>query len=674
MKKQRFNPITPLRFTHFTHKSYALFACLGKVVIIGVLSVSTLKHAKADGISVRTELADDSLKRAPIGLDEVTVTGSRAPLTAAEAARMVTIVSRDEIDRASAESISDILKLVTGVDVRQRGTFGIQTDISINGGTFDQTAILLNGMSLSSAQTGHNAADFPLSISDIERIEIVSGPAARLMGTSAFGGAINIVTRRPKESNILLRAEGGSFGTFDTGATMTLSKGALQTMIATGYGQSDGGTENSDFHQRRAYWQGNYSKTDYSLRWQTGITSRDYGASTFYSARFNNQYETTRRIIASVAADVAIPGTGIVISPMVYAHRDMDHYQLTKGLTGAANGENIHRTDNIGAQLNANASWRLGRTTIGLDISRDNILSTAYGELMEESRWKSIRGSERKYDRKAGRTNSALTLEHNIVARRLSISAGMTAFRNTGLDNSIRLYPGLDIAYRPAEQWRLFASWNKSLRLPTFTDLYVANAVQKGDANLLPEKNTMIKIGAQTTNNAADASLSCFYSRGRDMIDWVYPDETATRYQAMNIGRLNNIGVDAQVVLHMDNILKQSTLRNISISYSYIHQNHKTDQPIWKSLYALEYLRHKFTAQADLHIWRNLSATWALRWQQRMNGYHPYAKIDCRIAWNDRRFSVWVKGDNLTAHRYYDIGGVLQPGLWIMAGAEIRLR
>ena len=179
------------------------------------------------------------------------------------------------------------------------------------------------------------------------------------MGTSAFGGAINIVTRRPKESNILLRAEGGSFGTFDTGATMTLSKGALQTMIATGYGQSDGGTENSDFHQRRAYWQGNYSKTDYSLRWQTGISSRDYGASTFYSARFNNQYETTRRIIASVAADVAIPGTGIVISPMVYAHRDMDHYQLTKGLTGAANGENIHRTDNIGAQLNANASWRL---------------------------------------------------------------------------------------------------------------------------------------------------------------------------------------------------------------------------------------------------------------------------------------------------------------------------
>ena len=129
MKKQRFNPTTPLRFTHFTHKSYALFACLGKVVIIGVLSVSTLKHAKADGISVRTELADDSLKRAPIGLDEVTVTGSRAPLTAAEAARMVTIVSRDEIDRASAESISDILKLVMGVDVRQRGTFGIQTDI-----------------------------------------------------------------------------------------------------------------------------------------------------------------------------------------------------------------------------------------------------------------------------------------------------------------------------------------------------------------------------------------------------------------------------------------------------------------------------------------------------------------------------------------------------------------
>lgn len=673
MKKQRFNPTKPLVFRHFSHKSYALFACLGKVVIIGVLSVSTLKHAKADGISVRTELADDSLKRAPIGLDEVTITGSRAPLTAAEAARMVTVVSRDEIERAEANSISDILKQVTGVDVRQRGAFGIQTDIATSGGTFDQTAILLNGMNLSSTQTGHNATDFPVSISDIERIEIISGPAARLMGASAFAGAINIVTRRPKTSGISLRAEGGSFGTASTEATMALSKGALKTMIATGYGQSDGGTENSDFHMRRAYWQGSISKTNLLLRWQAGISSRDFGASTFYTARFNNQYETTRRIIASVGADVAIPGTRILISPTLYAHRDIDHYQLTRGLTGAENGENLHRTDNYGLQLNASTAWTLGRTTIGFDIARDHILSTAYGLPMDESKWKDIRNSSRKYNRKAGRTNSSITLEHNIVMQQLSLSVGMTAIRNTGLDSSIRFYQGIDAAYRPTAEWKIFASVNKGLRLPTFTDLYIANAIQKGDDSLRPERNTMMRIGAQTDNPISNASLSMFYSRGRDMIDWVYPDETSKQYHAMNIGRLNNLGIDADVTLKMGKIWQQGFLKNIRLSYSYIHQRHSTGQPIWKSLYALEYLRHKFTAQVDHHIWRNLSATWAFRWQQRMNGYHPYAKIDCRIAWNTDKYSLWMKGDNLTAHRYYDLGGVRQPGLWIMAGAEVKL-
>ena len=55
-----------------------------------------------------------------------------------------------------------------------------------------------------------------------------------------------------------------------------------------------------------------------------------------------------------------------------------------------------------------------------------------------------------------------------------------------------------------------------------------------------------------------------------------------------------------------------------------------------------------------------------------MNGYHPYAKIDGKLLWTARRFSLFLQADNLTAHRYYDLGGVRQPGLWIMAGGNVR--
>lgn len=160
MYRHRFNDRQALRFKHFSRRSYALFSCIGREVLICTLSVATLTYAKADGISTKpaaTAMAADSLGRQEVKLDEVLVTGSRAPLTALQSAKIVTVISRDDIQRAEAASINDILKLATGVDVRQRGGFGVQTDISINGGTFDQITILLNGVNMSSPQTGHNA-------------------------------------------------------------------------------------------------------------------------------------------------------------------------------------------------------------------------------------------------------------------------------------------------------------------------------------------------------------------------------------------------------------------------------------------------------------------------------------------------------------------------------------
>ena len=153
MYRPIFNTRTALIFTHFTRKSYALFNCLGKEVLIGTLSVATLTHAKADGIAKRGVIEKDSLRQKEVKLGEVVVNGAWAPLAEQKPAMIVSVTTADDIQRAAAESINDVLKSATGVDVRQRGGFGVQTDISINGGTFDQTVILLNGINISNPQT-----------------------------------------------------------------------------------------------------------------------------------------------------------------------------------------------------------------------------------------------------------------------------------------------------------------------------------------------------------------------------------------------------------------------------------------------------------------------------------------------------------------------------------------
>ena len=202
MYKTLFNQRKALRFRQFTRKGYALFACLGRVVTIGVLSVATLRAAAVttpDTLSVvDATVVGDSIANSPdkeATLDDVEVTGSRAPLALGQAARMVTVLSREEIQAAPVQSINDLLKMAVGVDVRQRGPIGAQTDIGIRGSTSEQITILLNGINICDPQTSHNAFDLPCDVSDIVRIEVLEGPAARVYGTSSLVGAINIVTR-----------------------------------------------------------------------------------------------------------------------------------------------------------------------------------------------------------------------------------------------------------------------------------------------------------------------------------------------------------------------------------------------------------------------------------------------------------------------------------------------
>ncbi len=702
MKTTTFNKRYAIVFKHFNRKGYSLFAALGKVVVIGVLAVPTLTHAKARGIAtIPASESADTLSFGEQRLDEVQVTGSRAPLTARQSAKIVEVISRDDIHRAEAQTINDVLKLATGVDVRQRGGFGVQTDISINGGTFDQITILLNGMPLTSPQTGHNAADFPVSLDDIDHIEVLEGAAARVFGSAAFSGAINIVTT-PRPSQGLkgwegkATLEGGSFGSFGGDARVAAGflksrndspeSSRLFSSLSAGYAQSDGGTANSDFRNRRGFYQGQFTSAIVDVNWQAGIASKDYGANTFYSARFPNQYEWTRRYMGSVS--VAIRPfeneTGFVksleIEPAIYAHRDIDHYQLTKGATGASNGENYHRMDVYGGSLSAVASWAAGKTAIGADIRKEHILSTAYGELLRESDWKNINNSSRAYDHMGNRTNTSLFLEHDVIIGGLTVSAGMMANRNTGLDNKFRVYPGVDVSYRPDEHWKVYASWNKAMRLPTFTDLYTNSSAQKGDIALKPERNNTFKAGARYRTFGFEALASAFYCRGRDMIDWVYETAEAKKYQAMNIGKLDNTGFNVEAKANLSQLCGYDKSAKVdeepwllTLGYAYINQTHKTDKEIYKSLYALEYLRHKFVATISHPIVRRLSASWSLRWQQRMNGYHPYAKLDGKVQYKLPHCTIYVKADNMTCHGYYDLGTVKQPGLWIMAGTKINL-
>lgn len=696
-----------IRWTKFSRRSDAIFRSIGREISIGVLSVATLLTASVEDAKAQTSAPRELSADREVETEEVSVTASRVPMAMQQTARIVSVITREQIKECPAQSVNDLLKFAAGVDVRQRGAFGIQTDISINGGTHDQIVILLNGINISSPHTGHLAADFPINTDDIERIEILEGAASRVYGTSAFSGAINIVTKDydrnlyPEKYSCSPETEiagsaavyGGSFGTIGAEASAALNKNTFYSSVSGGYSQSDGGTDNSDFQKYRAFYRGGTSADGVAVDWQLGMSGQNYGANTFYSGKYPNQYEENRRYIASVSAHTK---GRIKFVPTLYWNRSTDHYQLIRD---THTGENFHMTDVYGISANAQTSWALGISSIGAEVRNEGILSTSLGRPLDENLYVKIPGHDGQYTKKENRTNICYFLEHDIVLEQWTVSLGLMANMNTGLDYRYRLYPGIDVSYRPSANWRLYASWNMAQRMPTFTDLFYKSPTQEGNQGLKPEKTSEFTVGGNYRTQALNAGIRLFHRHCSSMIDWVmYPSDIEngfTTYHAANF-KLDNMGFDVNAALNFRNIFgRQSVLKSLSVDYAYIHQKRHDEIEIYASCYGMNYLRHKFVAKLDANIWKQLSATVAYRWQERMGayvsyakytdsegktqysehtvGYRPYGLLDMKLQWTSDKYDIYIEGNNLTSYRYYDQGDVLQPGFWMMAGLKIKL-
>ena len=686
MYKPIFNQRKALRFRQFTRKRWALFACVGRVVTIGVLSVATLRSAAVTatdtlsvaGGSAASNTDDGQTTDKEATLDDVEVTGSRAPLALGQAARMVTVLSREDIQAAPVQSINDLLKMAVGVDVRQRGPIGAQTDVGIRGGTSEQITILLNGINICDPQTGHNAFDLPCDISDIERIEVLEGPAGRVYGTSSLMGAINIVTKDDRSKMAEVRVEGGSFGYLSTAGRIALTSRLLPltSQLSTSYTRSDGyqraksGALNSDYSGGKVYYQGGYNTKDIRIGWHAGLSIKGFGSNTFYSAKFDEQYEKTTKIYTAIKGETK---GWFHFSPSIYWNRSYDRFELIRGTEDKV-PFNYHRTDVFGVNLNSYFDWQLGRTALGAEFRNEDIVSGNLGEPLNKPIH--ISGTDRDYLYGLNRSNLSFHLEHNILLKRFTLSAGFIAVKNTWNQMPFTLYPGVDASYRIGDNWKVYASYNSSLRMPSFTELYYSVGGHKADKYLKPEELRAVEGGIKYAGQWLTMKASIFHHHSRDMIDWVRDTRDADAvWQSVNLTKVNTFGQEVTLA-------SQFSPFTLQLSYCHLHQS--KDVPDYlQSQYSLEYLRHKVTAQLQMPIVALLNLTVNYRWQDRMgsytdtNGqiqsYHPYSIVDCRLAWNADTYSLYMEVNNLFSKKYVDYGNVPQPGTWLMAGFKYNL-
>lgn len=690
MYKPILNKRSVLKFTHFSNRGYSLFAVLGKEVIIGVLSVATLQHATAHNVSneaLQTS-SDSTVTNKQVMLDEVSVTGTRAPLTVSQQARMVTVLSREVIQAAPVQSVNDLLKYAVGVDVRQKGALGALTDVSIRGGNSEQITVLLNGINICDAQTAHNTFDFPVDISEIERIEVLEGPAGRVYGTSSLLGAINIVTKTPPSSSLSARIEGGSYGYLAAGARANIAQGRWNNQLSGSFTRSDGYLRNkanrlnADYKTSKAFYQGNYNDSQIAVRWHAGMSVKDFGANTFYAAKYDDQFEHTFKTFTALQAENK--QGKFHIRPSIYWNRSMDRFELFRGAPQKY-AYNYHRTDVYGVNLNAYFDWSLGRTAFGAELRHEELVSTNLGEKLERPHH--IHGTDRDYANGINRTNLQFVLEHNIILSRFTLSAGVIAVKNSQADMNMRVYPGIDASYRMGNAWKVYASYNTSLRMPSFTELFYSVGGHKADKHLKPEELSALEAGLKYNARGISGKTSIFYNQQKNLIDWI-SDGTldangSPLWKSVNFGRINVVGVEASLSFDCRTLMpSQRFLKQFSLAYCYLNQNEKEHKGI-TSKYVLEYVKNKMVANLQLNLWRNLDLGLNYRLLHRMGGYidtnnqrHNYATygiLDARLSWNTGKWTAFAAANNLLNRTYVDYGNVPQPGTWITAGISIQM-
>jgi len=366
-------------FKKWGRKSYSLFSILHKAVKISVLSVSYFLAVPVLSIAMETDTTKQV--KMEFDLDEIEVSASRAPSVYSEIARVLTVITAKEIEQGPATSLQDLLEQVSSIDVRQRGAGGIQADISIRGGTFDQTLILLNGINITDPQTGHHNLNIPVSLSQIERIEVLKGPAARIYGPNAFSGAINIVTKQNTGNELSALISTGSYGYFNSNLSAGFVTGKMNHLVAGNYKSSKGYINNTDFVVSNLFYSGRLDSEKGKFTLQAGKTDKGFGANSFYTPVYPNQYENIQTLFSSARYDSF---TKLNLTPVIYFRRHSDKFMLFRENPPEwYQNHNFHRTDIWGANLNSWFLWQLGKTSFGAEFRSEKILSNVLGEEME---------------------------------------------------------------------------------------------------------------------------------------------------------------------------------------------------------------------------------------------------------------------------------------------------
>jgi iron complex outermembrane receptor protein len=560
--------------------------------------------------------------------ETVVVTATATPVPFDNLARAVTVLTRDQIARLPARSIPDLLRFAASVDVRERGEHGMQADFSIRGASFGQTLVLVNGVRLNDAQSGHHNGDIPVPVEAIERIEVLYGAGSSLYGADAFGGTINIITRTTDDS-AAASVTGGSFSTAD--GALRWSRGTRS--IAAEATRSSGFTSTRDFWGVSAGAETNLGE-DGRLRF--GHVRKEFGAKGFYGASPSREW--TDQTLATFEQRI-LEGSAWRANGRASYRTHGDRFLWDERTPGLF--ENRHRTHAALAGLKLQRALpNASRLTAGAEMGGDWITSTNLGA------------------HRFARAGLFAEVEHRLGGRAV-VYPGIRYDSFSSFGDSWS--PSISASAWLGTSLKVRGAAGHAFRIPTFTELYYRDPAHEASGALSPETAWSGEAGADWLIGPTWlASATVFGRRERDVIDWVRTS-AAEKWRTTNLRRVDTSGVELDLRRFVGSGM-------VGLQYAWLSS--RADDVSYISKYVLEYARHSVAVVASVDLPWRLGLGERIAFTERADRRH-YWVVDARIARTAGAFSLFVEGTNLLDTSYQEIIGVDMPGRAIVAGIRL---
>ena len=633
-----------------------------------------------------------------VSIPEVVISTCPGDLSPKEVPRSISIILPQEIINAASISLGEALEGVAGFDLRERGAFGIQSDLSIRGGSFEQTALIINGVRWSAPHTAHHLMDVTFDVEDISRIEVLKGGSSPFLGTGALSGTVSIFTGPGRENKAFASIKAGSFGmlriksTVDFGSQNFRHRLAISRISTTGY------IENTDASMILASYSSSFIHEAGLFNFSISSANKAFGAQNFYTASYPTQYEETETLQSKLSWEQSYGNLKLQGALHIRNHNDMfelfresegfyenttDGFYVMNGDTAALyapgaswyHGPNRHKSRTKGASGSAVYDGSLGFTAFRFDIRNESIFSNVLGTLAGALEGDTV------LTKGDSRTTNELAISHRYSAGRFAttVTGGIT----NGVFGTFIL-PGATLTIRLDEKGSalLFGSANRSMRQPSFTDLYYNIGGAQGSIDLQPEWSDNFETGIRAALDineklALSFEQSLFIRQGHDLIDWVrFEGEETTR--ATNLREVNFTG--------METSLKLKSVSGNYIEAHYTAMKASESSSGFESNYVLDFLKHQLNVRALIALPREINLTFRYSLQDREGGYYnpvdeieeefvPLNLFGASISKNfmDGKLNTNLRVDNLLDIEIHDIGNVVLPGRMIRVGLNFAL-